>query len=47
MGKGLTFGNCDENLIKEIEKYQNDKGLPTFVAAVRELCNIALKSTTK
>lgn len=43
--KGLTFQNCDEKLVCEIIKYQESNGLPTFISAVRELCNLALKNT--
>ncbi|MBQ8859268.1 MAG: hypothetical protein IJ012_05700 [Clostridia bacterium] len=42
--KGLTFQPCDEKLVIEIIKYQERNGLPTFVAAVRQLCNLALES---
>ena len=42
--KGLTFQTCDEALVTRIIEYQNKKGLPTFVAAVRELCNFALNN---
>ena len=41
--KGLTFQPCDERLVLDIMGYQEQKGLPTFIAAVRELCNEALK----
>lgn len=42
--KGLTFQSCDENLVAEIVKYQEENGLPTFISAVRQLCNLGLKS---
>ena len=40
--KGLTFQPCDEILVTHIIEYQENNGLPSFVAAVRELCNFAL-----
>lgn len=36
--KGLTFQQCDERLVWDILKYQEQNGLPTFIAAVRQLC---------
>ena len=41
--KGLTFQSCDENLVAEIIAYQKQEGLPTFIAAVRQLCNLGLQ----
>lgn len=42
--KGLTFQPCDEKLVMEIINYQEQNGLPTFIAAVRQLCNLALEN---
>lgn len=42
MTKNVTFGVQDEKLIRRIEKYRQETGLPTFVAAVRKLCMDAL-----
>lgn len=42
--KGLTFLACDEVLVTDIIKYQEENGLPSFVAAVRQLCSTALKN---
>ena len=41
--KGLTFQICDENLVRDIIKYQEAKGLPTFISSVRQLCNLGLQ----
>ena len=41
--KGLTFQACDESLVCAILEYQKQQGLPSFIAAVRELCNKALQ----
>ena len=43
MGKTVTFNKSDEKLIQLITDYQHEKKLSSFVAAVRELCNNALK----
>lgn len=43
MAKGITFNKNDEKLIRQIEGYQKENGLPSFVAAVRKLCNDALQ----
>lgn len=42
MSKVVRFGDKDKELIKRIEKYKRAKGLKSFVAAVRELCDDAL-----
>lgn len=42
MSKSVVFNEKDKHLIKRIEKYQKSKGLTSFVAAVRELCDDAL-----
>ena len=41
--KTATFTDADKDLIKEITKYQNSHGLPSFIAAVRKLCKDALQ----
>lgn len=43
MSKGITFTDNDEKLIKKIINYQKDNGLPSFVSAVRKLCEDALQ----
>ena len=43
MAKNITFTNQDEKLIKQIEAFQKSSGLPSFVSAVRKLCNDALQ----
>jgi len=40
--KGLNFQACNEKLVAEIVKYQELHGLPAFISAVRQLCNLAL-----
>lgn len=40
--KTVKFLEIDKFLVKRIEKYQKSKGLTSFVAAVRELCDDAL-----
>lgn len=45
MSKGLTFTNSehDRKLIRDIEKYQHKNEIQSFVEAVRQLCEMALK----
>lgn len=43
MSKQITFNNNDQKLIKQIEEFQNSSGLPSFVSAVRKLCEDALQ----
>lgn len=43
MGKGVTFGDKDAQLIRRIVTYQKEKGISSFVEAVRQLCEKALK----
>ena len=43
MTKKVTFGERDLELIKKIETYQKGRGLPSFIEAVRILCNKGLK----
>lgn len=40
--KTVKFLEIDKFLVKRIEKYQKSKGLTSFIAAVRELCDDAL-----
>lgn len=40
--KTIKFLESDAELIKLIEKYQKNKGVKSFVGAVRELCYDAL-----
>lgn len=41
--KTVTFTDKDSKLISGIERYQKEKKLSSFVAAVRVLCNDALQ----
>ena len=43
MGKGVNFVDKDNELIRKIEAYQKEKGISSFVEAVRQLCEKALK----
>ena len=43
MSKGVTFGDKDTQLINRIVAYQKEKGISSFVEAVRQLCEKALK----
>lgn len=47
--KTIKFSESDKSLVKRIEKYQKSKGLSSFIAAVRELCDDAftLKKISK
>ena len=49
MPKQITFNNNDQKLTKQIVGFQKSSGLPSFVSAVRKLCEDALqlKKTTK
>lgn len=42
MGKGITFVEKDQELVKEIEAFRKEQRLPTFVDAVRVLCQNGL-----
>lgn len=44
MSKGLTFTNNerDRKIVRDIEKYQHKNEIPSFVEAVRKLCEFAL-----
>ena len=41
--KQTAFGQKDEGLVKQITAFQKEKGLPSFIEAVRQLCNEALE----
>ena len=41
-----TFTEGDRELVKKIIGYQKKKKKPSFIAAVRELCEIALTMET-
>ncbi|MBQ9748964.1 MAG: hypothetical protein IJV87_00100 [Clostridia bacterium] len=43
MSKQITFNNNDQKLIKQIVEFQKSSGLPSFVSAVRKLCEDALQ----
>lgn len=45
MSKIATFGDSkeDKELVKKIITYQKQKKYTSFIAAVRDLCNRALK----
>ena len=43
MAKQVAFGKKDEELIKKIISFQEEKGIKSFVEAVRQLCNEALE----
>ena len=43
MEKQVKFNESDKELIKTIVEYQKAHGLPSFISAVRKLCNDALE----
>lgn len=43
MTKRITFGDKDEELVKEIWAFQESQNLPHFVDAVRVLCRNGLR----
>lgn len=43
MGKIVNFIDSDKELIEKIMNYQQEHGLPSFVATVRKLCKDALE----
>lgn len=43
MSKQVSFRDSDEDLIKKILEYQKAHGLPSFVSAVRKLCEDAIQ----
>ena len=47
--KTATFISQDKELVRKIEQYQKTHNLTSFIATIRELCNIALtlKEITK
>lgn len=42
MGKQVAFCKKDQELIKKIVAYQEEKGIQSFTEAVRQLCKEAL-----
>ena len=40
--KQIAFCKKDEELVRKILTYQKERGLPSFIEAVRQLCNDAL-----
>lgn len=45
MIKHITFTNNDADLVKKIEAFQKAQNLPSFVEAVRKLCQNGLHMT--
>lgn len=43
MGKTATFSDKDGESVRKIQAYQKEKKLPSFIEAVRQLCNDALQ----
>lgn len=43
MGKTATFSYKDGESVRKIQAYQKEKRLPSFIEAVRQLCNDALQ----
>ena len=43
MVKIVNFGEKDKELVDKIKEYQTAHGLPSFISAVRKLCNDALE----
>ena len=43
MGKGISFGEKDKELIKKIEEFQKKNDLDYFIEAVRKPCEVALE----
>ena len=45
MPRQIKFGDSDSDkeLVKRITEYQKAHGLPTFISAVRKLCNDAIE----
>lgn len=43
MEKLVRFNENDKALVQKIAEYQAAHGLPSFISAVRKLCNDALK----
>ena len=42
MSKSVSFNDKDEELIKRIEKYQQENNIRHFIDAIRDLCDVAL-----
>jgi len=43
MGKQVKFNDSDKELIEKIKEFQKAHGLPSFISAIRKLCNDALE----
>jgi len=43
MAKQVTFGEKDSELIQKINNFQKNQKLPSFIAAVRILCEKGLQ----
>ena len=43
MGKQVNFKDSDKELIERIKEFQKAHGLPSFISAIRKLCNDALE----
>ena len=43
MSRTAKFSDKDGELVRKIQAYQKEKGLPSFIEAVRQLCNDALQ----
>lgn len=43
MKKTATFTEKDTDLIQQIQRYQEEKGLSHFIDAIRQLCSDALQ----
>lgn len=43
MGKSITFGEKDKELIKKIADFQQKNDLDYFIEAVRKLCEVGLE----
>ena len=42
MSKGINFTDADDELIEKIKAFQKAQALPSFIAAVRVLCENGL-----
>ena len=43
MSRTATFSDKDGESVRKIQAYQKEKKLPSFIEAVRQLCNDALQ----
>ena len=43
MSRTATFSDKDGESVRKIQAYQKEKNLPSFIEAVRQLCNDALQ----